>query len=193
MVSFGSHFQPTHIHLCTNIIYLVVMSLLLELKLLGGLGDRLTVSAFTLLQIRCQMWVLHLQTTGQGLDLGHLEEDNIYLLNKLDTLLIWCHVVVFFPSFKYNCRSVRDGRERYRQSLRDHGPWVKNVSYSVPMCFQMGLYIIPPVFVYNVSISIYQCECLLMYSFLNVTMEFSWRRNWIYTECLPEGSTPVRS
>lgn len=55
------------------------MSLLVELQLLGGLGCRLTASAFTLLQIRVQTRVLHLQTAGLSLDIGHLDEEDVFL------------------------------------------------------------------------------------------------------------------
>lgn len=55
--------------------YLVVVSLLQELKLLRGLSTRLLASAFTLLQIRVKLGVLHLQTTGQLLDLSNLDKE----------------------------------------------------------------------------------------------------------------------
>lgn len=70
----NTHAYAHTLHPFPHKVYLVIMSLLLELQLRGGLGDRLTATAFTLLHVGRQMYILHLQTTGQGLDLCYLEE-----------------------------------------------------------------------------------------------------------------------
>lgn len=56
-----------------TIIYLVIMAPLFVLQLLGSLTSCLFAVAFTLLQVRVQVIVLHLHLSRPRLDLRHLE------------------------------------------------------------------------------------------------------------------------
>lgn len=72
--------RPPLICTCTNIIvYLTIVSDLIELQLPGGVHDGLIATAFTLLPVGRKVRVLYLQTTGEGLDLCHLKEQHLLL------------------------------------------------------------------------------------------------------------------